>query len=116
EGHPGPDRDRTVPTVRPLARSARTPREARRPGPVRRDAVVGTAQSGRDFGSAAVRSTGLRAGQPVGGDSAGLRSDALLRDAPGRRGLASGRYVIEVAVSPAEGDRVMARREITVTR
>ena len=30
--------------------------------------------------------------------------------------LASGRYVIEVAVSPAEGDRVMARREITVTR
>ncbi len=30
--------------------------------------------------------------------------------------LASGRYVIEVAVSPAEGDRVTARREITVAR
>ncbi|HYL22005.1 MAG TPA: hypothetical protein VEU74_09590 [Gemmatimonadales bacterium] len=30
--------------------------------------------------------------------------------------LASGRYVIEVAVAPAEGDKVTARREITVAR
>ena len=30
--------------------------------------------------------------------------------------LAPGRYVIEVGVSPAEGDRVTARREITITR
>jgi hypothetical protein len=30
--------------------------------------------------------------------------------------LAPGRYLIEVGVSPAEGDRVTARREITITR